>query len=170
MLTSVLGERPERWSTIGAHLGITRAGKVIWLHDFHYAVVHGNGFNSHTVAIEMDGTYAGVEGDLATFWRPKEEPGRRPQSPTEELMEAARQTVRWICAEVQRHGGEITQIVAHRQASKDRRSDPGSALWQGVALPLLEELQLSDGGEGYAIGTGVPIPESWDPGKGGIKY
>jgi hypothetical protein len=166
----VLGERPQRWATVGAHLGVTREGKIIWLHDFDYAVVHGNGFNNQTVGIEMDGTYAGVEGDLKTFWRPKEAPDRQPQSPTPALIEAAKQTVRWICAEVERHGGKVKALVAHRQASKDRQSDPGSGLWQAVALPLHSELQLSDGGTGFKIGTGYPIPEAWDPSKVGIKY
>ena len=64
----VLGERPERWDTVGAHIGITRSGKVIWLHDFNRIVAHGNGWNAGTVGIEIDGLYAGVEGDASTVW------------------------------------------------------------------------------------------------------
>src|SRR5262249_2110065 len=30
----VLGEKPQRWATVVAHLGVTRAGQVIWMHDF----------------------------------------------------------------------------------------------------------------------------------------
>lgn len=166
----VLGERPQRWATVGAHFGVTRAGQVIWMHDFEKIVWHGNGFNGRTIGIEMDGTYAGVEGDDHTFWRPKDEPGRKAQTPTSDLVEAAKATVRWICQEVVRHGGRIEQLVAHRQASNQRQSDPGSALWRQVALPLHAELGLNDGGPGFTVGDGYPIPEKWDPSRVGVKY
>jgi antitoxin (DNA-binding transcriptional repressor) of toxin-antitoxin stability system len=165
----VLGERPARWASIGAHVGVTRAGQVLWLHDFTAIVVHGHGFNGSTVGIECDGRYEGVEGDLSTFWRP---PGStaQPQAPTPELIAAARAAIRWIVAEVARHGGQVARLVAHRQASADRRGDPGSALWRAVAMPMFEELGLDDGGPGYQIGTGLAIPEAWDPARRGVGY
>jgi N-acetyl-anhydromuramyl-L-alanine amidase AmpD len=166
----LLGERPQRWATVGAHLGVTRAGQVIWMHDFEKIVWHGNGFNNATVGIEMDGTYCGVEGDDRTFWRPPTEPDRKPQTPTLELVEAAKATIRWVCQEVSRHGGRVELLVAHRQSSSDRQSDPGSALWQQVAMPLHAELGLSDGGPGHTVGNGTPIPEKWDPSRVGVKY
>jgi N-acetyl-anhydromuramyl-L-alanine amidase AmpD len=166
----VLGEKPERWANCGAHLGITRQGKVIWIHDFDIAVVHANGFNAQTVGIEMDGTYAGIEGNDRTFWRPPEAPNRKPQSPTPELVEAAKQTVRWIVDEVARHEGKVKVLVAHRQSSGTRQSDPGSALWQAVALPLHAELGLTDGGKGFTVGKGMPIPEAWNPSYKGTPY
>jgi N-acetyl-anhydromuramyl-L-alanine amidase AmpD len=166
----VLGERPQRWNTVGCHVGITRSGKVIWLHDFEEVVVHGHGWNAQTVGIEIDGTYAGIEGNLKTFWRPKDDPNRKPQSPTPQAIEAVKATVRWICAEVARHDGKVKVLVAHRQSSKNRQSDPGSALWQAVALPLHKELGLTDGGKGFKLGTGYPIPEAWNPAYTGVKY
>jgi N-acetyl-anhydromuramyl-L-alanine amidase AmpD len=166
----VLGERPQRWGTVVAHMGVTRAGQVLWIHDFEKIVWHGNGFNDTTIGIEMDGTYAGIEGDLRTFWRPADEPARQPQTPTLELIEAAKATVRWICKEVALHGGRITKLVAHRQSSKDRESDPGSALWQRVAMPLHTELGLDDGGPGFKLGTGLLIPEAWNSSRTGVKY
>lgn len=166
----VLGEKPQRWATVVAHLGVTRAGQVIWMHDFEKIVWHGNGFNGHTIGIEMDGTYAGVEGDARTFWRPADEPDRQAQTPTVELVEAAKATVRWIHEEVARHGGRIQQLVAHRQSSSQRQSDPGSALWQQVAMKLHAELGLNDGGPGNTVGDGLPIPEKWDPARVGVKY
>jgi N-acetyl-anhydromuramyl-L-alanine amidase AmpD len=166
----VLGERPQRWSTVVAHLGVTRGGQVCWMHDFEKIVWHGNGFNNRMIGIEMDGTYAGIEGDDRTFWRPSDEPDRKPQTPTIELVDAAKATVRWICQQVARHGGRIEQLVAHRQASNQRQSDPGSALWKQVAMPLHAELGLSDGGPGFIVGNGYPIPEKWDPSRVGVKY
>jgi N-acetyl-anhydromuramyl-L-alanine amidase AmpD len=166
----VLGEKPARWSTVGAHLGVTRAGQVIWMHDFEKIVWHANLLNGFTVGIELDGTYAGVVGDDRTFWRPEDEPNRQPQTPTVELIEAAKATVRWICSEVGRHGGRVERLLAHRQSSSQRQSDPGSALWQQVALPLHAELALTDGGTGYKVGSGAPIPESWDASHVGVRY
>jgi N-acetyl-anhydromuramyl-L-alanine amidase AmpD len=161
----VLGERPARWDTLGAHIGITRAGKVIWLHDFTRVVWHGNGFNTRTVGIEIDGLYAGIEGDASTVWG-----GKTPNALTAESIEAARQTIRWICSEVERNGGKVNALVAHRQSSAQRRSDPGSAIWQQVALPVMAELELGDGGVGFKIGDGRAIPEAWDERAKGVPY
>ncbi len=166
----VLGENPPRWDTVGCHVGVTRSGKVIWLHDFNKLVVHGNQWNSQTVGIEIDGMYEGVEGDIKTFWRPKEQPNLQPQRPTEEAMAAVRDLIRFICQEVEKNGGHVRALVAHRQASENRRNDPGSAIWKRVALPMSEELNLNDGGPGFKLSTGYPIPELWDPKRKGYKY
>jgi hypothetical protein len=78
--------------------------------------------------------------------------------------------VRWICDEVARHGGRVAQLLAHRQASCHRESDPGSALWRLVAVPLHTDLGLNDGGPRYTMGSGLPIPDAWDPKCVGVKY
>jgi N-acetyl-anhydromuramyl-L-alanine amidase AmpD len=169
----VLGERPERWSTVGAHLGVMRSGRVVWMHNFDKNVAHGNGWNQATVGIEIDGLYAGVEGDPSTVW---DDPStaRREQGMTltQEAAEATRQALRWICSEVARNGGKVRALVAHRQASANRRNDPGSAIWQDVALPIHAELGLSDGGVGFKLDTGggYAIPEAWDPRCKGVPY
>lgn len=165
-----LGEGVRRWDTVGAHGGVTRGGKIIQLHEFTDLVVHGNGWNTRCVGIEMDGHYEGIEGNIRTFWRDPETPNAVPQTPTDELVASAKDFVRWICAIVKHHGGEVKYLVAHRQASKDRQNDPGSGLWQRVAIPLLTELKLSDGGLGFKIGTGYAIPEVWDSTKSGVAY
>lgn len=167
----LMGERPERYENTGAHVVITRGGKIIWLHDFDELVVHGNGWNAGCVGIEIDGLYAGIEGDPRTVWD-------NPDTPSRELgmtmppvqAEASRAAVRWIDREVKAKGGKLKVVVAHRQASDTRRNDPGSAIWQQVAMPLHAELHLTDGGPGFKIGDGYPIPEAWDPSRTGIKY
>lgn len=165
----VLGENPPRWDTVGCHAGVTRNGQVILLHDFDRLIVHGNGWNTQTVGIEIDGTYEGIEGDIKTFWKDPENPKQKPQRPTAEAIEATKQLIRFICAEVERHGGKVKALVAHRQASVNRRSDPGSAIWKQIALPMSEELGLNDGGEGFKLGNGYAIPTAWDP-KRKAKY
>ncbi len=167
----VLGERPERWDTVGAHVGITRSGKVIWLHSFNRVVAHGNGWNAQTVGIEIDGLYAGVEGRPETVWNDPSTARREVGLDLPEVQaEAARQVIRWICRETAANGGAIKALVAHRQSSASRRDDPGSAIWSRVALPLAAELGLSDGGTGFKLGDGMAIPEEWDPRCVGVKY
>lgn len=155
----MLGERVSRWDSVGAHIGITRAGKVIWLHDFDRRVAHGNGWNAGTIGIEIDGLYAGVEGDISTVWDDPSTPRREEGMDLTPLtVAAALRTIRWI------HGAVpgIRAVVAHRQSSLSRRNDPGEAIWREVALPMHAELSLSDGGDGFEIG-GRPIPREWDP-------
>lgn len=166
----ILGENVPRWETLGAHIGITRSGKVIWCHDFDWKVWHANGFNNQTVGIEIDGMYSGIEGNERTFWKPY--PGAEPQTLTHEAAEAARSTIRWVMRYVAMRGGKVDVLVAHRQATKKRRADPGEAIWKSVALPFLsaKNAKLRDGGPGFQIDDGLPIPEAWDPDRVGIMY
>lgn len=167
----VLGERPERWDTVGAHFGVTRRGAVMQLHDIDRIVAHGNGWNAQCVGIEIDGLYAGIEGDISTVWDDPSTPAREQgMTLTPEAIEATRALIRWIVEGVARHGGQVRALVAHRQSSATRRNDPGSAIWQAVALPMHAELGLSDGGVGFAIGDGRPVPEAWDPRCKGVGY
>ena len=166
----MLGERPGRWDSTGAHLGILLSGAIVWLHDWTKRVAHGNSFNASSVGIEVDGLFAGVAGDLSTVWDNPATPAReQPQSPTDAQIAALHTAIRWICDDLEAMGGKLKRIVAHRQSSPSRRNDPGSEIWQGAALPLIEELGLTDGGPGYTSG-GLPIPEAWDPSRAGIKY
>jgi peptidoglycan hydrolase-like protein with peptidoglycan-binding domain len=149
-----LGERPARWDTLRAHVGVTRGGQVLQVYGLSDLVYHGNGLNGSTVGIECSGTYEGVEGDRGTWWQP---PGvAEPQRPTAALVEAARRAVAWVVAEVAAHGGRVRWIYAHRQSSGTRQSDPGSALWKAVALECGLETR-----PGFTVGSGRAIPEAW---------
>lgn len=167
----MMGERPERYLNTGAHLVVTRTGKVIWLHNFDKIIAHGNGWNTQTVGIEIDGLYAGVEGNLKTVWDDPTTPSREmPQALTDESVDATQDAIRWIYSTIMANSGNCRALVAHRQASEDRRNDPGSAIWQRIALPMAKELNLTDGGAGFKLGKGYPIPEQWDPSKRGYSY
>jgi hypothetical protein len=158
----VMGERPQRYDGMGAHVGVTRAGRVIWLHDWDRRVIAANGLNDSTVSIEFDGLLFGVEGDAHTVWDNPATPAREQgMALTPEQVTAGRDVIRWIVADVARRGGAVTAIRAHREASASRRSDPGQAVWRDVALPMAAELGLAAGGK--TIGDGLPIPREWDP-------
>lgn len=183
---TVLGEDPKRWYNVACHIAITRAGKIIYNNDFTKVVWHGNGFNSSTIGIEIDGHFAGIESldpktgiwtpDLSTYWRPASDPDRKPVSVTFAQVEACKQAIRWIRRLVESGGGRLTHLLAHRQSSPSRISDPGEKIWRLIAVPMLEELSMTDGGADYWIldskgRPGKPLPEQWDPKRHpGVKY
>lgn len=161
----VMGERPARYDGMGAHVGVTRCGRVIWLHDWDRTVVAANGLNGSTVSIEIDGLYAGIEGDDSTVWDNPRTPTReRGMVLTPEAAKAAREVIAWIVEDVRRRGGAVTAIRAHREASASRRSDPGEAIWKQVALMAADELGLGTGGD--VLGDGRPVPREWDATSG----
>lgn len=161
-----LGERPQRWATVNTHYGITRAGQEIRIHPETLIAPAANGWNNRTISIECDGLYAGIKGNLKTVWDDPTTPAReQPMTPTPELIATTKALIRRLKAAFP----SIKYLVAHRQSSMDRQNDPGEEIWKAVALPMMTELGLEDGGAGFAIG-GYPIPEIWDPAKKGIKY
>jgi hypothetical protein len=168
-----MGERIERYDTIGAHFAVLRSGRVLRMCDLDRVVYHGHGWNAQCVGIEVNGLYAGLEGDIRTVWDDQSTPYREmPQQVTEPAMESTRQLVRWIVEEVRLRGGQLKVLGAHRQAVDSRRNDPGQAIWQQVAVPLHAELGLDDGGVGFKLpgSTGYAIPEAWDSRAVGIPY
>ena len=166
---TVLGERPRL--KLGIHYVVTREGTIHYLNNHNLRVPQAQHmFNKHDVGIEMDGYYSGVGVDPKFFWKPKSRPNRKPMTPTAELIQSTRETIRFIVEDVERNGGKVEFIHAHRQTSKSRTSDPGQLLWQEVGMWAQKELGLSDGGIGYSVLTGNPIPEAWDPRCKGIPY
>jgi hypothetical protein len=164
----ILGERVERWDTAAYHFGITRAGKVIWLHGFDRLTAHGNGWNNGTIGIGIDGLYAGVEGDPSTVWDDPSTPHREQGLVlTPATINAALSLGRWIRSQI---GDQMRALVSHRQSSASRRACPGSAIWRNISLPLHQELGMSDGGIGFRLGDGRAIPEVWDPRCVGVRY
>lgn len=163
--------RIERCDGVGAHFVVYQDGRIFWLHDLNRRVIHGNGWNNQTIGIEIDGLFAGIEGDPSTAWDDPSTAGKpKIQTLTSVQADAVKKLVRWGTAEVVRHGGRVTKMVAHRQSSGTRRTDPGSKVWKEIALPLSAELGFDSGGVGFKIGQGMPIPEAWDPAAKGIKY
>jgi N-acetyl-anhydromuramyl-L-alanine amidase AmpD len=165
----LLGERPERFVSSAAHFFVLRSGTVVQVHPIDARTACSSALNYGGIAVEVDGHFEGVLGDVSTYWRPASSPTRQPMRPTPAQLVAALELGRWIVGEVAAHGGQVRHVLAHRQGSATRRSDPGSEIWQGVALPLQAELGLDDGGEGFAAGGGLPIPHEWDP-RRAAKY
>lgn len=166
-----------RVQKIKAHFVILRCGHASYNAPLDRIMAHGHAFNRHDVGIEVDGYFAGVHGDLATFWRPKSRPERQPMMSSPAQVESTRQVVRHIVEIVKKNGGEIKYIHAHRQTHRGKPSDPGQLIWQDVALWAQAEFGLTDGGADYYVphhrdkqpgglsskaGPGRPIPREWN--------
>lgn len=173
-----MGERVERYDTIGSHFVVLRSGRILRMADSNRVVYHGNGWNAQCVGIEVNGLYAGIEDDpdtaldeaMRSTWDDPSTPTReQPMQVTSQSMLSLRMLIRWICCDALNHGGRINVLNAHRQSSVNRRNDPGEAIWKAAAVPLHAELGLSDGGVGFKIG-GYAIPEAWDQRCRGIGY
>jgi hypothetical protein len=169
--TAVLfGENPARWFGLNCHLGVTRNGRSLLICPLDRIVFHANGLNGPDVGIELDGFFEGVEGKRRSFFVPPNDKDRKPLQATPVQIEATRATIRWICDEVRRGGGEVKFIHAHRQSSSQRESDPGERVWKEVGLWAQETLGLSDGGKTFTVGGGLRIPQVWDPSRVGVLY
>lgn len=171
------GTNLDRYNSVGAHFAVLRSERVLYLHTVNRLISHSgqprvsNGFNKRTIGIELEGRFEGVQGNMKTLWDDPSTRGReQPQRPTQWQIEATKQLMRWCRGEVAAHGGRLTKLLAHRQASSSRPSDPGSECWQEIALPVMAELGLDDGGPGFKVDQGYAIPESWDPRRKGIRY
>jgi peptidoglycan hydrolase-like protein with peptidoglycan-binding domain len=174
----------SRWKNVACHIGIKRDGTIVFVNDFIHKVWHGNGFNGETIGIEIEGHFAGLEEynektgewvpDLKTYWRPKGST-RQPISINEAQVEACKRVIRWIKQVIEAAGGKLKYLVAHRQSSPSRTSDPGEKAWKLIALPLMIELGLTDGGPDYYIldskgRAGKPIPARWNPLHSSVAY
>lgn len=173
-----MGERVERYDTIGAHWTVLRSGRILRHCDNNRVVFHGNGWNARCVGIEVNGLYAGREDDpdtaldesMRSTWDDPSTPTReKPMQVTPQSMLSLRMLCRYIAYDVMSNGGALKVLCAHRQSSIDRRSDPGEAIWKQAAVPVSNELGLSYGGVGFVVG-GLPIPECWDENAKGVAY
>lgn len=158
----------KRFHRLRAHIGIidpNGVGTIVQVYPLTTLLWHANKLNPHTVGIEINGLFEGVEGrGLPRYQRHLEL-----CHPSAAQIEAARKCLKWICDEVARHGGAVRHVFAHRQASSTRRADPGSRVWQEVALWAGQHLGLQTQPK-VTYGKGRPIPAAWDPSQQGVRY
>jgi N-acetyl-anhydromuramyl-L-alanine amidase AmpD len=168
-----IGEKASSWHTVPIHFGVTRAGKIYQLYALTEVCNHASDteFNRASVGIEIDGWFCGIEGQPETLWQPGGSgPKRKPMDLPTEQEDAVKTAVEWVITTVAANGGTVTRIHPHRQSSKDRRSDPGSLIWQRLGMWAKAEFGLDDGGKDFTMGNGLKIPAAWDPGYVGNRY
>lgn len=168
--TAAVMRTPKRFLSVPVHGATLPDGSCVLLHDPTALMWHGNGFNSRDIGIEVSCQAAGVEGVSNTLWRPASKPDLEATEATDEQLEATRHLVRHYVDLVAANGGRIQYIHAHRQATSQRVSDPGSRIWLAVGEWAREELGLEVGPPDFCIGTGKPLPDAWTGRPNGIEY
>jgi peptidoglycan hydrolase-like protein with peptidoglycan-binding domain len=139
-----------RFLTVGAHFAITADGRILQLHPIEQLLWASNGFNGSSVAVEFAGNFPDSKGR----WWEGDKYGR--DRPTQAQFEAGRRLIRYLVAKI-----GLTQVVAHRQSSASRENDPGPEVWRNVGQWAVDTLGLSDGGPGFKLPGGNPIPDDW---------
>jgi len=143
------GDDLFRYKKVTAHFVIAPNGAVAQLHPLSARLSASHGFNSRSVSIEFAGNLQSADG---RWWRP-EEYGRNHLTPAQ--VDAGRRLLRMLS----KLG--VRFVYAHRQSYADRENDPGPEIWSQVGQWAVAQLGMSDGGPGYFIDTGRPIPDSW---------
>lgn len=168
------GDKHRRIPQLAINGAVTVDGEALRIHDPPSWVWHAQGFSERSIGIEIEGWYAGVDGDDSTFWRPASKPNRQPMSLTDEMVDAALNACRWYCRIVEAHGGRVTKLLTHRQAYPTKPSDPGESIYRWIGLPLIEEFGLTgqdeyraaysyrSGGRVHSVRPGRPVPREWD--------
>lgn len=145
--------------------GITYSGIILQIHPVDVFGWHAQGQSHHNVGIEIAGFFAGVEGDPKT--RPGGPANWKIQSVTPAQIEACKALLRYLAQLLRAHGSQLRILDPHRTATNDRQPDPGSKVWQLIAIPMMEELGLTTGG---VTGKGMAIPTLWDPRIPNVAY
>jgi hypothetical protein len=151
------GDDPSRYDKVTAHYKILPDGTVVFSHDWTTRLPHGNGFNSGSIGVEFAGNLPSRPGstDPAHFYKPE-------KFGQDQLTPQQIASGRSLLTTLSRQG--ITHVLAHRQSSGSRGNDPGPDVWTNVGQWAVRQLGLKDGGPGYAIGSGRPIPDDWRSG------
>ena len=153
----------RRSKGVACHVMAFADGFVAWPNPLDWYVWHGNGFNSDTLGIEIDGDFAGLESDKSTAFRKKTNPDKL----TPELLNASKRAIKLLVEEGRKQGMPIKYIYAHRQSSTTRRSDPGEEIWKKVVLDYaVKELGLITRPDHIEL-KGYSIPKEWDPNASG---
>jgi len=150
---------PRNWRRLNAHVGLPKGGGIVLVNAFTDMIWHGQGLSQHTIGIEIEGNFYGVEGRENTLWKG----GGSAAVLTDDQLVASMELFKYISAQFLANGQTWEVVKAHRQSYRSRHGDPGSEIWQKIAIPWMEKLGASDGGSGWFTGSGRPIPRDWNP-------
>lgn len=151
---------PQKWRNLNAHYGITKEGVIVWANDETDMIWHGNNLSQATIGVEIEGNFEGVSGLPATLWK-----GGGPACYlTDAQLMASGSLFVHLSNRFVENDSLWRKVYAHRQSSGTRRGDPGSEIWQKIALPWIQGLAMPsmDGGPEFHLDSGKPIPDSWD--------
>jgi peptidoglycan hydrolase-like protein with peptidoglycan-binding domain len=149
----------KRFLGLNGHFAILSDGRILQLHPVSALLWASNGFNAGSVAVEFAGNFPNTAGK----WWEGEKFGRNQVTPAQ--LDAGRYLIRHLLRTM-----GLTHVLAHRQSSGTRENDPGPDIWFHVGQFAVENLGAKDGGPGFKIGTGNPIPDAWrNWGRAGVS-
>lgn len=125
-------------------------GYIAQLHPISAYLYASSGFNRGSVAVEFAGNFPSTRGRC---FRPKQ---FGCNTLTSAQVEAGRYLINYLIRTI-----GLTHILAHRQSAAQRQNDPGPDIWYAVGQWAVERLGLNDGGTGFKIQNGNPIPDAW---------
>lgn len=141
--------RRERALEVACHMYAFNEGEAVHTCPFEWYVWQANGLNRTTLGLEVEGEFPGLIKD-----------GERLASV--ELIDAACLALTYMVEKGRAQGMPIEHIYAHRQASDQRRRDPGEELWRrvvlGYAVPVLNLTPRQE----FTVSGGASIPVEWD--------
>ena len=149
---------PMGWSRVNAHIGITREGCVVIINPSTDLIWHAQGLSKKTIGIEIEGNYRGLISDPKTLWMG----GGGPHYLNPAMTAAAARLFEYLKNEFSLRDTKWSYVFAHRQSAKSRIADPGEEIWRVIGLAWINKLGGSDGGDGYSLGSGRPIPREWN--------
>lgn len=167
----VIGDRVLQHAKTNAHCAVTMGGNIYLIHDWTLGIFHGHSLSERTIGIEFDGNPEGFPGggywidpDYKKNGKPLDKYKGQigPHPITEQQVKASWVLLDIILKEVKAGGGNIVNILAHRQSTSERASDPGWDCWKKIAIPWQEKIRAADT-IGVKIKTGQPIPKEWNP-------
>lgn len=138
----------RRGLNVHAHVTSWNDGAFTAAYPLRAYVHHGNGANSRSLGLEIEGHYDGI-------------PGGKLGDPTDLTIATAREALRWLVEAARAEGMPIRHILAHRQYSSSRRSDPGWKIWRDVGVWSEEALGLTPLPT-LTDRDGAAIPKAWD--------
>lgn len=146
------GNNPDRYDSVTAHYKVLPDGTIVWSHDWDTRLPAANGFNGRSISVEFVGNLPKKIGsrDPRDFWSPAK---FGMNNLTRQQIASGQALMRFLW------GKGIRFVFGHIQ-SAPKGIDPGPAIWFNVA-EYAKRLGMSDGGPGYRIPGGGPIPEHW---------
>lgn len=163
----LMSDTPERFRTLDAHIGILidHPTPIVQVQDLLAYMHHANELNEPSIGIEINGRFPGRKS--------RYDPAKHTAAgPADSQIADTRRAIAWLCETAEENGGAITRILPHRVSNDMRQADPGEVAWREIGLWAIHEYGLTDGGAGYCVGDGMPIPFAWcpKPAYSGIEY
>lgn len=170
------GSVAANYMKTNAHFAVLPDGTIMQLHPADAMLWASNGFNDVGIAIEFAGNFP---TDKGVYHKP-DDYGRH--IPPKAQIDAGCALVRYL-----RDQWDLDFVFAHRQGyvsdtrlygrnpfkselqqgsvpskqTNQRSNCPGPHIWYGVGEWAIQNLGMSDGGAGYKLADGDPIPDSW---------